>query len=375
MERLLIENPPSDLELNFVREPLQYFLTAPMDGPNRKTGLIFNICGFGQRPDDVYFADKLAPYLSNKYNCYCVGVAYFGILVKFIGKLIALPKWKEALFNLYGLPPTDDLGEITKFLRAKGVAELSGEFPLISCFGGEYQSFGFLPALDHIAVLGDILRRYDINRKRLIILSTSCGGHIAGMMLKLMSNTFSTIIDNSGFVRTELPQLNNMEFGARHWFKHNGVRICRVEKTPWSVKDSSSQGFFKPEFAAIRDLTLQSHYRPGNTRVYGFHSALDELVPIEDKELHFETLQKFYDATLVRVERGDIDGKLFKEIGHGMGASLRGIFDLVAETDPLMERNQTETDFEMNTRLSLNCGAINYAFSFSDDFSFKHALI
>jgi cephalosporin-C deacetylase-like acetyl esterase len=76
----------------------------------------------------------------------------------------------------------------------------------------EYQSFGFLPALDCLTVLGDVLNRFPmINKKKIIAYGSSYGGYIAMLCGKYAPNTFSVIIDNSGFSRAELKYIAGYE--------------------------------------------------------------------------------------------------------------------------------------------------------------------
>lgn len=67
----------------------------------------------------------------------------------------------------------------------------------------------------------------------------------------------------------------------------------------------------------------------------------------------------------------DLDGTLFKKYAHAMDASLRKLFDHVAEQDKKygLMKEESANEFLNNEVNSLNCGNKNYIFNFKDDFT------
>jgi hypothetical protein len=72
-----------------------------------------------------------------------------------------------------------------------------------------------------------------------------------------------------------------------------------------------------------------------------------------------------------RVGKQDIDGVLFKTYAHAMNASLRKLFDHVAEQDGEygLVKESIHNEFTMNKTNSYNCGNKNYVFNFNDDYT------
>ena len=73
--------PHPDIENNYPRTPISYYIDIPDAGLDADTGLIFTISGYGGSPGSEY-EGKLRPYLANKYNCIVIGVDYFGCEIK-----------------------------------------------------------------------------------------------------------------------------------------------------------------------------------------------------------------------------------------------------------------------------------------------------
>ena len=373
-ERVSLTEPPADVELGLPRDPLEYYVTYPDGGMRDDTGLIFWIPFWGEHPAGDYSALKLRPYLATKYDCLVVSVHYHGIQMKLPGphiKLEMAPGWPEAMRERYGSPLTDNLGTILAHLASQGIDEVCPSLPMLVDMGVEYQSFGFLPALDHIAVLADVLNSYRIDRKRIILFGSSYGGYVAGLVFKFMQNTFSVVVENSGFSQVVRGELAPLETGARLWATADaGVRISLARKSPWTLTRETDPHYFRPGFERIRDLRVEEHYRTTETRLFGYHCVADEVTPLEDKEAYWRARGKTCRAHLTRVTERDIDGRMFKVLAHGMDASLRDLFDHAAARAGDLERDSDATDFERNTDAAFDCGDLTYHVRFRDDLSF-----
>jgi len=387
MEKKCSLTPHADVELGFERKPIEYFVTSPDNGINDDTGLILVIPGFGDRADGEYQKDKLRPYLANKYNCLAVGVNYFG------AQLFALPgsetdyqldvnAFQTAINDMFGVTPQEytvnnsfDLSVLSGILAARGIRKLGTEFRLFYRNRNdinEYQSFGFLPAIDHLYVLRDVLKNYEVNRKKLIAFGTSYGGYISLLLGKFAPKTFSVLIDNSGFIKTMIENIDTIHVLRKlDCLKLNGVEYPLVNHNPWTIIDDSSPYYFSDSHRCIRNLLANEHIGITLSRYYIFHSIEDTIVPIKEKDTFCAMLrERGIEVNYRPVNSNDIDGKLFKNLNHGMDASLRGIFDLVASSDNLSKK-ELLTDFDEESIYRFNCGEKTYIFSYDRNYNIK----
>ena len=365
-----IAGPHADIENGVARRPLTYHVTPPEGGIDDDTGVILAIEGYGSRPNSEYTI-KLRNYLASKYNCLCATVGYFGQSVKYSSVLAPHPDFFVNLKLHHGVsiavPRNADMSEmiyqLAPMLAANGITELDPSCRLIRQCDGEYQSFGLLPAIDHLQVLHDILRRYPVRRSRLYAFGTSYGGYVALLLGKYAPNTFRMIIDNSGFSKATLDV-----YGDRYFKTQLGpLTVYAHEPMVWS-SDPRNPGFFAPPHAMIRDLLVEEHMRPQATRYFCCHYVADVIAPFADKALFAERMRRLTSVDLLAVGDGDIDGSMFKEPTHGMRASLRQLFD---RGHALWRAGGGEaaalgtTDFDLGSRHVFRCGDRSYVFRYS----------
>jgi len=365
------ENPHPDVELGVPREPIDYALVLPSRGMSPNTGLIFYIHGFGFRYNDAY-AGKLLPHLADTYDCIAVSVDYHGARY-YHGKTKSrpAPDFFAKLEEHYGVTVTAPAGTdiwtivnaVCVQLAKRGVTKLHPECQFVSGAEG-YANFGILPAMDHLQILGAVLRDYAVDRKRLYVLSTSYGGYIALLLNKFAPNTFRLIVDNSGFSgpADTMPSLYGMasSVGVIRF-----VHRCLVAFSD----DPSSPNYLSSSRKMIRDLAVAAHYNvPSETVVHSYHSEADTVAPTAAKKNLALVLgrRRRYDLRLI--SEADIDGHIFKNAKHGMDASLRGLFELSyrrwsAEAgDP-----PSITDFDLGTVIRFLCGEEAYVLTFGRD--------
>ncbi|MEC0266530.1 DUF2920 family protein [Paenibacillus anseongense] len=382
--------PHPDVELGYRRSLVEYQLTFPEAGVNEETGLILFITPFGDTPSSEYQANKLRPYLANKSNCIVAGVHYWGVdneikSVRFDNAYFA------TLSSLYGIPWTDFLKndgslqdgclEILAFhLKQRGIQHLFGHsspYTLMSYhLKGEYQSFGFLPALDYLSVLGDILKKHTINRRRIIAYGSSYGGYIALLLGKFAPHTFSAIIDNSGFSRASVIDICTKDYMLGPVvYRHEGVTIQAIADEPWTLSDELDPNYFSDSCRAIRSLLEEAHRITSDTTYYIFHGDEDKVCPTSEKEQVVDILKKYNQVNFKKVTADDIDGRVFKDLSHGMKASLRGIFDLVQEAGGKLQKSEDLTDFDRSSVHTFVCGNKSYRFSYSNDYQIRAEIL
>lgn len=381
--------PHRDIERSISRKPLEYFLTFPDQPSGDAPGLILSIPGYGDRADSAYQRDKLRPYLADRYGCLVCGVNYFGIDRECPPGEIQLRPGKHFLHGLSAVHriPWEtcvvngrlDFARLVDKLKQKGIRRACAYCRIIaSGRSGDYESFGFLPALDHLAVLADILKRHAVSRRKLIALGSSYGGYVALLLGKFAPDTFSVIIDNSGFVKPLIADLagSDLAFQERAHVTFNGVEFPVLKDSPWTILDEESPDYFSDSHRKIRSLLVNGHGHRSSSRYYVFHSVKDALVPIDEKEACVKGLRgQSSFVQFKKVTEADLDSSLFRNLDHGMSASLRTLFDRVASMDGLaLEKEQPATDFEMNSRRVFPCGSMQYIIQYKQDLQLEATL-
>lgn len=372
-----------DVELGYRRSILEYELTFPAAGIDEETGLIMFITPFGDSPKSVYQSEKLRPYLANNHNCIVAGVNYFG-MDRTKGSIAFDDHFFGTLQALYDIPFTDFLNPdgslkneciqiLAAHLKHRGIKYLSDSsaplFRMAYHLQGEYQSFGFLPALDYLVVLGDILKKHQINKRKIIAYGSSYGGYVGLLLGKFAPHTFSVIVDNSGYSRASIYNICTTELKAQEViYKDEHVHISGIPEEPWTLKNESDPNYFSDSHRAIRSLLEVNHRISSDTSYYIFHGDNDTVCPTSEKEQAVEILRKYNPVHFKKVMESDLDGVVFKSMKHGMNASLRGIFDHVQMTDRKnLLKDTPTTDFDQENVHDFECGNKTYRFSYSAD--------
>jgi len=378
-------SPHPDIELNTARDEIEAFLTLPKDEMNAETGLIMVVDGFGGFANSQYQNNEVRPYLADKYNCAVAGVNYFGIqrgnsiqvnegFYHNINKIYGLGLRKEELDNVKDA--NEFFVRIASRVIAKGVINLDMRCqPILVTGKGEYQSWGLLPAIDCLQALGEILRRYEINRKKIIVYGHSYGGYIASMMGKFAPHTISAVVDKGGYTKTELRHVAGGEIMEPDHivsipisdFPANFI-ISTAANNPWTIEDEMSPNYFSDSHRKIRNLLLEEQRVLSETKYYIFHSEKDGLVPVADKDKYVEVLQKYNPVHYKRVCEDDLEGGIFKNLENAMGVSHGELFDLVAGLDREgLQKKSEDNDFSLNNVHTFRCGEKDYVFTYSDD--------
>ncbi|CAA7622404.1 hypothetical protein MTBLM5_480007 [Magnetospirillum sp. LM-5] len=366
----LIDQPHPDVELGFPRQAVHYSVVLPDAGIGPRTGLVFYIFGFGSSYDDSY-ARRLLPYLANDHDCVAVAVDYQGAKAQSTLDADFAPDFFVNLQRIYGISVsatpelTQDvyafMGELCQVLAQAGITRLDPSCRLIKR-GDRYVNFGILPALDLLQVAARIIAEYGIDRRRIFAIGTSYGGYLALLLAKLAPNTFRFVVDNCGF-----SGIDNVIYGATTW--PGPVRVLIVSPQAFSM-NPESPAYLGPARQAIRDLATPGHYHlPSATFAYSYHGEIDDVASPQAKQALSELLkQKGRHHALRLIGPDDLDGRVFKVPGHGLQASMRGLFRLcmdrwLADAPP----PESVTDFDLGTTNVLACADRDYVFEFAPD--------
>jgi pimeloyl-ACP methyl ester carboxylesterase len=367
----VIAHPHPDIELGVKRSPLTYVASAPRAGVNSETGLVLYLGGYGMDARSDY-TQSLLRYLSDRYNCVAAAPDYFGarLITSDLSKqIVPHPNFFKNLAEHYGLSITAPSGmsiaqilsSVATLLAQSGIKGLPDDCVLFNN-SDEYNSMGFLPALDGLQLVHELVATRSLNKKRIFLLGTSYGGYIAGLMAKLAPKSFRMIVDNSGFSSAEDDQPGVA--GLQKLFV-NGVSMLCLNVKNWSF-DPRAPNFFSPERRAIRDLLRPEHVYSNTARIYAYHAANDTIAPTERKLRLREVYKDRVPYELTIIGERQLDGRIFKTPTHGMNASMRGIFDLSYEKF-LRDGGALSdtTDFDEESEYLFAGGSEDYAVTFS----------
>ncbi|WP_276661900.1 DUF2920 family protein [Syntrophomonas wolfei] len=366
-------NPHPDIELNQEREEIKAFLTMPDAGINPDTGIIMVVNELGELADSDYQKNELRPYLANKLNCIAVGVNYFGVYrnsqiqirPSFLHNINRIYNMNLTLESFTGVQSAADVYRIiAEAVVAKGITSLDLRCqPHLITGKDEYQSWGFLPAIDCLQVLGEVLQHYNLDTRKVLAFGKRYGAYIALLMGKYAPHTFSAIIDYEGYSRAELKHIVSGELmEADYLFSFNlnndmKFYIASACNNPWTIENECSLQYFSDSHRQIRSLLCEKHRVPSETCYYSYHSEDNGVTPIYDKDRMVEILQGYNTVFYNRMAADDenvrlTDKDLFARILTDHGESLQKI--------------SADTDFSSGSNYIFDCGEKSYDFRFDN---------
>jgi pimeloyl-ACP methyl ester carboxylesterase len=223
------------------------------------------------------------------------------------------------------MPPLDIAGWLLGALDERGIKSLHHECRLLKEMRG-YMNFGLLAALDHLQVTHHVMNTYPIDKRRMFCIGTSYGGYIALLIAKLAPNTFKLTIDNSGFSGPQDDMAS--VYGLNLATIRGGIKVY-VQAPIAFIPAPGNRFSFSEDRRIVREIGVDAHYElEGCGAVHSYHSKLDAVAPFESKINALETVSKHRKCDMTVVGTRDLDGKIFKNLDHGMNASIRGLFDL-----------------------------------------------
>lgn len=357
---------PADIENSVARAGLRYRFRIPDAGVGAGTGLILYIPGYGFGIDDDY-TGKLHARLANSHDCVVATVDYFGCgLIAGRGMVLPDPNLFSCLERHHGIKlgiPTEmppDLALLTAImiLERTGITKPHGDCRSV-VVDHEYNSFGLLPAVDHLQVTWHLLSRMPLDRRRLFVIGSSYGGYIASLLVKLAPATFRMVVDNCGFSGPE-----DDWFGVFGYFLRgiNSVQIVARSNLHWD-RAPGPWHFGEPQ---RRLRSLHEGWNRSRTQLYSYHGKEDGVAPTASKQSMRVAIGDTVPCDLRIIGPGDIDGRIFKTPEHGLGASLKGLFDLSMERYlATVPEPSAETDFTLQGRVRYAFGQSVYSLSYS----------
>lgn len=418
MKLYTIQNPHK-LEVKEKRIPLTYFVSIP-DKIDKNTIPIVVLHGFGDYASSKYML-SLHKTLS-RYNLAIITINYVGTFTKVtLNKKDLSYPFLEQYFQI------EDKKDFLKFLKAiltnpvemnkilkqnnfinnnidinnylLDIKELfyniqnnsyNGMYVLktlenigfnssfsdfISDTKGDHQDFGLIQAIDVLTVIADLKQNKEyqnINWSKLSIVGSSHGGYIASMCDKLAPNTFSTIVNNSGWIKPyiDFPYIETSGSYAR-------LKAKTKDNNYWS-KNINDKNFLSLRHYEIRDLSnikhLKTHSKIKNNikscKYIFIHTSEDHLIPINEKDNYIKQLEeKGYDITYLRLSNvSQLDGKTFKNLGHGANASIKGlVIDYIIKNRDNLNKI-VKSDFDLHSKIKYNCNNGKYIINYNNKY-------
>ena len=364
---------PADFELGVPRAaPLAYSATFP---EGRANGLAFLIPGFGGDADDDYAA-ALRRHVVETHGMAAVSVRYHcqGARPSTQGKIEIdthdhLMLAGLALLNNVRVPNPRSLSDMIKRLSRAGIT--AEPRAVIQPARGEYQNFGVLQAMDHLAVLGDIVEQgADFDAARIVALGSSHGGFIAQMMAKIAPRTLALVIDNSSYTQPPMEYLGQAASAEFTTALAKGITAhCRT-KSGWTTVNRHAPDFYSRDRDLIRDAAYPVHVAATraqageSTTIFRMVNATNDGIspPLQKQrqDTVFRTLG--FDSRLALIGAEQIDGKIFKKLVHGLDASLASLFDMAIGD---LEPRQGPGDAELANCVTYECVDSIYSFTHS----------
>ncbi len=366
---------PDDIELEIPRvSPLTYHCTAPRSGPAQ--GLVVLIAGFGEDATTDY-QRKLRAHIAEHYHLAVVSVEHHCVSNRLsTGAEIKIPPANmvriRALCAAYG----------TEFLPKdieKSIADLGAQLPDLAIGGvlapknGDYQNFGVLQAMDFLPVLGRLFLhgKLDIWLRNIVLFGSGHGGYIAHLVAKFAPNSISAIVSNSGYLGVGVGTrrfISGEANPAQIHFNEGVEIITKVENlratlllntiTPWNAGSTVNGRLFDEGHREIRDLTKHMNARrraslcPVQYRM--IHSSRDTMESCAAWRAYAQILdENRNNVEFIEVTDQDVDDQFIKTLDHGLGVSLRELFDHFYPG--LQPRISSMTDFDLKTTISFDC--------------------
>jgi len=329
---------PEDFELGTPRSsPLKYEVSWPDHG--EAPGLVFVIPGFGGDTDPDY-ARALRRHVVESTGMAAVNVSYHCIQARPAnGGRVRIDAREHmyliglAAFHKVPVANYQDIGDLTEQLASLPTPPTAKA--AIDPGRGEYQNFGILQALDHLAVLGDLIENAPpFNTRQVIALGSSHGGYIAHLMAKIAPDALAAIIDNSSYTQPPMNYLGLSELSEFDLLYGGALLQCQV-KPGWSTSHRMNRNFYGRDQDLIRDTGFLPHLQrthdlagDDGTQFFMVNAAVDSIsAPACKRRQQAALTRAGFEAHLAIIDQDQIDGRLFKTMTHGLDCSLKALFD------------------------------------------------
>lgn len=365
---------PDDTELGIARaSPLVYHCNAPESGKAR--GLAFVIPGFDDDVDEgalVELRGRLAAHhgllaVSVEYHCYRSRLKDGARLDLNEEEFAALSR----LCQGHLVPLLDRNSLVSALERLPSPYEF--ELHVVPA-NGDYQNFGVMQAMDHLAVLHDLQASDGVRfePRNVIAIGAGHGGYLAHLLAKFAPNAIRAVFDSNA--RTSLPLsflFGSAVGGEAPYYYHAGkVRIFPLVRTRW-VRDASKPEDMSVSRQEIRSVTLPSHIgttRLASRRLCTYRSVVSAGCPADvarEKQVQGDALREAgFDVAILSQANRDV------EPSGASAAMLSALFD---EHYPALLPMEGDSDGCLSSSVAYLSGDMLYSIDF-DDFGVQLAI-
>ncbi|WP_044410347.1 DUF2920 family protein [Thiomicrospira microaerophila] len=367
-----------DFELgqHHVKRISNYYLYLPDD--DYQPRLVVYIPGFGD--DASAYRKVFCQKICEQYRLVTMTVDYHGLLSRsqkkedlyfeqvdeqLIGQLLTkhgvkLDGTESALVALE---------KLNSALEVKGVVENITATLLPK--KKEYQNGGLMAALDILNAINDFQNKYKVENPDVILVGSSNGGFIANLVSKIAPNTISAVIDNSSWASLSLTYIVGRDLKtpeSAHYFWSN-LKVYYYVLSAWTMRPNLPNTFLSSHHAirGFDDTQIKQMAKNGSICFYYFAHAIDDnIAPTQAKINMAKTMiSEGFDVHMEVFDQGDIDGKLVKNLEHGMGMSMLTLFD---RAWPMVSKKLTQSpnDFVLKSKICYEASGVAYGFDFNE---------
>lgn len=366
-----------DFELGqyHVKRVSNYYLYLPAD--YHQARLVVYIPGFGD--DAGVYRNVFCQKICEQYSLATMTVDYHGLFARsqkkedlyfeqvdeqLIGQLLA----KHGV-KLDGSESTMiAIEKLNAALEAKDVVEnVTATFLPQK---NEYQNGGLMAALDILNAISDFQKKYKVQNPDVILVGSSNGGFIANLVSKIAPNTIRAVIDNSSWASLSLTyivgrDLKTPESASYFW---SNLKVYYYVLSAWTMRPNLPNTFLSSHHAmrGFDETQIKQMALYGASCFYYFvHASHDNIAPTQDKiQMAQALISQGFDVHMEVFDQSDIDGKLVKNLGHGMGMSMLTLFDR-AWPMVSMKLTQTTNDFGLKSKIRYEASGVEYVFDFN----------
>jgi len=335
---------------------IDVYYSIPENGVNEDTGIMLYIFGFRGNPK-TKVGKKLRNYAADKYNLITIQCDYFGNEYMQKSKNLRLLEEhmnnfsKEELIKIYkdGIFNYDNFIEICRnYNLTTKIRENLNE--TIESFN----EMGLMQAMDNLNSIISIIELFkkagqNLNYKKIILFGNSHGAYLCHLCNILSGGLVNLIIDNSGWMY------------PTHIGKDK--RILAIDPSNRKMKvvfDYKAREYIED----FEILNLNNLYSQINNKadIVCYNGTNDHLVNIDEKKKFIEKLpnSKFYE-----INDNNIDGVIFQNNKHGLGANFLKLFDEVMNEYEI--RFEKDNDFPIMDNIYFSSDRYHYIVDYRGD--------
>lgn len=263
-----------------------YFSTPNEENMNEETGILLIISGFGANSNSNVYK-KMREKFADKYNLVTIQCDYFG--------------WEFMQSDLQNMT-IESYGSEYKVVMNEDI--------------DNFNDMSIMQAIDNITAtlkVMDILysNNYKINTKKIMIMGQSQGAYLAYLCNTMCRNLYTHILDNSAWTYPKYLEDNR----------------CLT------VDSNLGQVYVQFEYLAKKIalepscLKLDSLYKgyKNSCKIVCYHGTNDFLIKHNEK---YNIIKNIENLVYNEISQDKIDGEVFKNNDHGLGADFIKLFDI-----------------------------------------------